>query len=227
MTEVLPSLSPHNPIQPPTIPHLHQLLRHHHPPHLTMHTSPHSTLNPLTKDYYSTTLLITPMPVKRASSTAKLFATNTLSPRPTQTFTATTQNPLGQRIFPLHNHCCIQQSHFTHTKPTTPTQDTTSNEWCTPHSLYPTTKIFHKSHTFSDNSGTSYKVTTPYHNSSLANHFSHTPDKNPKDMLIHRRFSTHNKTKVSTITTNLNTTTSPQHTTSTTPPNPQTITDVN
>ena len=42
------------------------------------------------------------------------------------------------------------------------------------HSLYPTTLIYHKPHTFSSNTCTSYKVTKPYHNFSPTHHFTRT-----------------------------------------------------
>ena len=44
------------------------------------HYSPHSTSNPPTKNYYSTTPPTTRQPVKRAQFTAKPFDTNVLSP---------------------------------------------------------------------------------------------------------------------------------------------------
>ena len=141
------------------------------------HYSPHSTSNPPTKNYYSTTPPTTRQPVKRAQFTAKPFDTNVLSPTNmtyANIYNDYTKSSWSEAIpIPpslLHSFNKVtshtQKTNYSDTSQHQPQLVSTFN------SLYPIKPTFHQSHTFYDNIGTLHKTTPPVHNSSLANHSS-------------------------------------------------------
>ena len=186
LTNFLQHIPPHNQIRPPAVPRLRQFPRHHQPSYRT------SPSMPLTRGYYSTTLSnsITLMFAKRASPTAKLSETDISSPT-TVTYTnnySDCAKSFSQRLFPLHNHCCIQQSHVTNTKRNAPLKIKHQQRMAyTSHSLSPITHIIRQHwHILQSDDTLSQLFPHTLFLSYTRHHW------NIKDMLVHSKFSTTN-----------------------------------